>query len=224
MRQIFLDTETTGLEPRQGHRIIEVAAVEVVNRRVTGRDFHRYLNPDRDIDAGAQAVHGITLEFLADKPRFGDVVEDLLAFVADGELVIHNAPFDLGFLNAELARCERAAMLSHCAGLIDTLKLARAMFPGQKAGLDALCKRFEIDNRARNLHGALLDARLLASVYLAMTRGQDSLVMERGDAARRDTRVPRAARVAPRILRADADELRAHQVIVDGLPACVPWP
>jgi DNA polymerase-3 subunit epsilon len=224
MRQIFLDTETTGLEPRQGHRIIEVAAVEVVNRRVTGRDFHRYLNPDRDIDAGAQAVHGITLEFLADKPRFGDVAEDFLAFVAGAELVIHNAPFDLGFLNAELARCEREAMLSHCAGLIDTLKLARELFPGQKAGLDALCKRFEIDNRARNLHGALLDARLLASVYLAMTRGQDSLVMERGDAARRAARAPRAARAAPRVLRADADELLAHQAIVDGLPECVPWP
>lgn len=224
MRQIFLDTETTGLEPRQGHRIIEIAAVEVVNRRLTGRDFHHYLNPDRDIDAGAQAVHGISPEFLADKPRFADVMDELLDFVAEAELVIHNAPFDLGFLDSELARCERGAMRSYCAGLIDTLKLAREMFPGQKASLDALCKRFEIDNRARNLHGALLDARLLAAVYLAMTRGQEMLLMERGPAARVAGDEPRRPRTAPRVLRAGEDELRAHQAILESLTECVPWP
>lgn len=177
MRQIFLDTETTGLDPRQGHRIIEVAGIEMVNRRPTGRHFHRYLNPQREIDAGAEAVHGITSVFLQDKPYFSDVVDELLEFLSDAELVIHNAPFDIGFLNHELTLLGRPLMHEHCASVLDTLKLAKDLHPGQKNNLDALCRRYEIDNANRTLHGALLDAELLAAVYLGMTRGQDSLIM-----------------------------------------------
>ena len=177
MRQIFLDTETTGLDPRQGHRIIEVAGIEMVNRRSTGRHFHRYLNPQREIDAGAEAVHGITSVFLQDKPYFSDVVDELLEFLSDAELVIHNAPFDIGFLNHELTLLGRPLMHEHCACVLDTLKLAKDLHPGQKNNLDALCRRYEIDNANRTLHGALLDAELLAAVYLGMTRGQDSLIM-----------------------------------------------
>ncbi|HET9112231.1 MAG TPA: DNA polymerase III subunit epsilon [Burkholderiales bacterium] len=176
-RQVFLDTETTGLDPRQGHRIIEVAGVEMVNRRSTGRHFHRYLNPQREIDAGAEAVHGITAVFLQDKPLFADIVDELLEFLSDAELVIHNAPFDIGFLNHELTLLGRPLMQHHCASVLDTLKLAKDLHPGQKNNLDALCRRYEIDNANRTLHGALLDAELLAAVYLGMTRGQESLIM-----------------------------------------------
>lgn len=179
MRQIVLDTETTGLNPEMGHRVIEIGAVEVVNRRSTGRTFHLYLNPDREIDAGAVEVHGLTAEFLADKPRFEDIRDDFLTFIADAELVIHNAPFDVGFLNAELRRVEAGDVLSrHCQGVLDTLKLAKELHPGQKNNLDALCRRYEVDNSGRTYHGALLDAQLLADVYLAMTRGQESLAIE----------------------------------------------
>lgn len=177
MRQIILDTETTGLDPRQGHRIIEVAGVEVVNRRLTNRHFHHYINPDRDIDEGAQAVHGISREFLADKPRFADIADSFLDFIDGAELVIHNAPFDVGFLNAELALLDKAPVTDFCASVTDTLKMARDNFPGKRNSLDALCERLEIDNSHRNLHGALLDAELLADVYLMMTRGQDGLAM-----------------------------------------------
>jgi len=178
MRQVFLDTETTGLDHNLGHRIIEIAAVEVINRRITRNHFHIYLNPDREIDAGAQEVHGITLEFLQDKPRFADVMSDFVRFVADAELIIHNAPFDVGFLNAELGRCGHH-LLEHCCGnIIDTLKMAKEMRPGQRNNLDALCRHFGVDNSKRTLHGALADALLLAECYLAMTRGQESLMME----------------------------------------------
>jgi DNA polymerase-3 subunit epsilon len=177
VRQIVLDTETTGLEPAMGHRVIEIGAVEIVNRRVTGRTYHTYLNPDREIDAGAIEVHGITNDFLVDKPRFRDVTEAFLAFIRDGELVIHNAPFDVGFLNAELDRLDAGTVAGHCGGVLDTLKLARELHPGQKNNLDALCRRYEVDNSNRSYHGALLDAQLLAEVYLAMTRGQDSLAI-----------------------------------------------
>lgn len=177
MRQIILDTETTGLDPRQGHRIIEVAGVEVINRRLTNRHFHHYLNPDRDIDEGAQAVHGISREFLADKPRFGEIVDSFLTFIGDAELVIHNAPFDIGFLNAELALLGKPPVTEFCDSVTDTLKMARDNYPGKRNSLDALCERLEIDNAHRNLHGALLDAELLADVYLMMTRGQDGLAM-----------------------------------------------
>lgn len=177
MRQIILDTETTGLDPRQGHRIIEVAGVEVVNRRLTNRHFHQYINPDRDIDEGAQAVHGISREFLSDKPRFADIAGNFLDFIDGAELVMHNAPFDVGFLNAELALMGKGPVTNFCNSVTDTLKMARDNYPGKRNSLDALCERLEIDNSHRNLHGALLDAELLAEVYLMMTRGQDGLAM-----------------------------------------------
>jgi DNA polymerase III subunit epsilon len=178
MRQIFLDTETTGLYHAQGHRVIEVAAVEVVNRRLTKQHFHYYLNPDREIDQGAQEVHGISLEFLQDKPRFADIANELIAFIADSELIMHNAPFDVGFLNREFGLIEQKPVESITAKITDTLKIAKEMRPGQRNSLDALCKHYGIDNSKRTLHGALLDAELLADVYMAMTRGQDSLMME----------------------------------------------
>ncbi|HOY87731.1 MAG: DNA polymerase III subunit epsilon [Methylotenera sp.] len=178
MRQVFLDTETTGLYHAQGHRVIEVAAVEVVNRRLTKQHFHYYLNPDREIDQGAQEVHGISLEFLQDKPRFADIAHDLIAFIADAELIMHNAPFDVGFLNMEFGLIDQKPVESIAAKITDTLKIAKEMRPGQRNSLDALCKHFGIDNSKRTLHGALLDAELLADVYMAMTRGQDSLMME----------------------------------------------
>ena len=178
MRQVFLDTETTGLYPAQGHRIIEIAAIEAINRRVTNNHFHVYLNPDREIDAGAQEVHGITLEFLQDKPRFSDVVTEFLDFVADAELVIHNAPFDMGFLNSELGKIGRENLEKTAGNIIDTLKMAKDMRPGQRNNLDALCRHYGIDNSKRTLHGALLDAELLAEVYMSMTRGQESLMMD----------------------------------------------
>jgi DNA polymerase-3 subunit epsilon len=183
MRQIVLDTETTGLEPDLGHRIIEIGCVELVNRRPTGRTFHRYLNPDRDIDKGAQEVHGITLESLQGKPRFADLAEELMEFISGAELVIHNAAFDVAFLDAELRR--HAGTVPTFVGrlihaecrVLDTLALARSMHPGQRNNLDALCKRYSIDNSHRELHGALLDARILADVYLAMTGGQVGLAL-----------------------------------------------
>lgn len=176
MRQIVLDTETTGLDPSQGHRVIEIGCVEIENRRLTGRHFHCYLNPDREIDEGAVQVHGITSQFLADKPRFSQIAEDFLQFVSGAELVIHNAPFDLGFLNSELqlAGCSQAPLQALCT-VTDTLVMARKKHPGQRNSLDALCKRYEVDNSQRELHGALLDAEILADVYLLMTGGQTTL-------------------------------------------------
>ena len=179
MRQIVLDTETTGLSVEEGHRLIEIGCIEIVDRRLTGRSFHRYLNPEREIDAGAIEVHGITLEKLAHEPRFAEVAEELLAFLGQDELIIHNAAFDLGFLNAELARCRlgQEPLELRCA-VIDTLHVARQRHPGQRNSLDALCKRYQIDNSQRQLHGALLDAQILAEVYLAMTGGQVSLTLD----------------------------------------------
>ncbi len=185
MRQIVLDTETTGLEPSQGHRIIEIGCVEMVNRRLTGRHYHQYLQPDREIDAGAAEVHGITGEFLRDKPRFADVVEELIDFVRGAELVIHNAPFDLGFLRHEFGLLGRSWDEAACS-VIDTLALARGRHPGQKNNLDALCRRYGVDNSDRSLHGALLDAEILADVYLAMTGGQGALVLGTNDPAAGD--------------------------------------
>ena len=178
MRQVILDTETTGLEPEQGHRIIEIGCVELVNRRKTGRTFHRYLRPDREIDRAAQQVHGITNEFLAQQPRFADVVDELIEFISGAELVIHNAAFDIAFLDAELQRLPGPArrMRDLCT-VIDTLPLARQMHPGQRNSLDALCKRYSVDNSHRELHGALLDAQILLDVYLAMTGGQTALIL-----------------------------------------------
>lgn len=178
MRHLILDTETTGLDPKQGHRVIEIAAVEVVDRRLTGRSVHFYLNPEREIDVGATDVHGLTWEMLRDKPRFGDIAGEFIEFARGACWVIHNAPFDLAFLDAEFERLELALTAGICDSVIDTLALAREQFPGKKNSLDALCERFEVANAHRTLHGALLDARLLAEVYLAMTRGQESLVID----------------------------------------------
>jgi DNA polymerase III subunit epsilon len=185
LRQVVLDTETTGLECSLGHRIIEIGCVEMVNRRATGRHFHEYLNPERDIDAGAAAVHGITLDRLLGKPRFAEVAERFLEFVDGAELVIHNAPFDVAFLDSEFKRwagvagAEPLTIRARCR-VLDTLALAREMHPGQRNGLDALCKRYSVDNSHRALHGALLDARILADVYLAMTGGQNALALDEG--------------------------------------------
>lgn len=222
IRQVVLDTETTGLEPSQGHRIIEVGCVELVGRRVTGNYFHYYLNPGRDIDEGAQEVHGLTAEFLADKPCFKDVVEDFLAFVQGAELIIHNAPFDVGFINSELERLgKRHGRIEAYATVCDTLALARQLHPGQKNNLDALCKRYGIDNSQRELHGALLDAEILADVYLAMTGGQATLSLETHEqgAAGPVEAVIRLEEARPplRVIRASAAELRAHGERLDAI-------
>ena len=218
MRQVFLDTETTGLYPAQGHRIIEIAAVEAINRRVTDNHFHVYLNPDREIDAAAQEVHGITLEFLQDKPRFADVVSEFLDFVADAELVIHNAPFDVGFLNSELGKIDRENLEKTSGNIIDTLKMAKDMRPGQRNNLDALCRHYGIDNSKRTLHGALLDAELLAEVYMAMTRGQDSLMMDMlEDEAPQSEDGETSQPIVLKVLSASAEELGEHEAYVKAL-------
>lgn len=211
MRQIFLDTETTGLYHAQGHRVIEIAAVEVVNRRLTKNHFHYYLNPDREIDQGAQEVHGISLEFLQDKPRFAEIANELIAFIADAELIMHNAPFDVGFLNCELGLMGLKPVEAVVEKITDTLKIAKEMRPGQRNNLDALCRHFGIDNSKRTLHGALLDAELLADVYMAMTRGQDSLMIEldRPDQKSLETKINSNEPLI--IQRANAAELSAHE-------------
>ncbi|MDX9988481.1 DNA polymerase III subunit epsilon [Thiothrix unzii] len=216
-RQIILDTETTGLDPKDGHRIIEVGCVEMINRRLTGNNFHHYLQPDRAIDAEAEAVHGISSAFLADKPRFENIVEDLLAYLRGAELIIHNAPFDIGFLNHELQLVDPAyqPMSAYCS-VTDTLVMARQLFPGQRASLDALCKRYEINNAHRTLHGALLDAEILADVYLAMTGGQVSLLLGGEDDSNRDADGGAGIRRITadvsrlRVIVADDTELAAH--------------
>ena len=178
MRQIFLDTETTGLDPNQGHRVIEIAAVEMNNRQLTSNHFHTYLNPSREIDQAAQEVHGITLEFLQDKPFFKDVVSEFLDFIKDSEVIIHNAPFDVGFINMELGKISFDKLDKQPLTIFDSLKLAKEIRPGQRNNLDALCKAYDIDNTSRSFHGALLDAQLLGDVYLGMTRGQEALSID----------------------------------------------
>lgn len=216
MRQIFLDTETTGLYHTQGHRVIEVAAVEMVNRRFTKNHLHYYLNPDREIDQGAQEVHGISLEFLQDKPRFSDIASELIAFIADTELIMHNAPFDVGFLNSELGLLGLQNIETITAKVTDTLKIAKEMRPGQRNNLDALCKHFGIDNSRRTLHGALLDAELLADVYIAMTRGQKSLNMTLEVPVHENLNVQNS--YAPMLVKlANAQELIAHEEYLTGL-------
>ena len=220
MRQIILDTETTGLEASQGHRVIEIGCVEIVSRRLTGRHFHRYLNPERDIDEAATAVHGITRAQLAREPRFAEVAEEFLAFVEGAELVIHNAAFEGGFLNAELQRLggERAPIDNLCR-VLDTLALAREMHPGQRNSLDALCKRYGIDNSRRELHGALLDARILAEVYLAMTGGQSALELSESRAAVSTLGLPSVRWQRPaealRVVMAESEEAAAHEALLD---------
>ncbi len=217
MRQIFLDTETTGLYPAQGHRVIEVAAVEVVNRRLTKNHFHYYINPDREIDQGAQEVHGISLEFLQDKPRFADIADDLIAFIADAELIMHNAPFDVGFLNSEFGMLGLKTVEEITAKVTDTLKIAKEMRPGQRNNLDALCKHFGIDNSKRTLHGALLDAELLADVYMAMTRGQESLMMALDKPEQAGVEIVQNSNAPILVKLASADELAAHEEYLAGL-------
>ena len=209
MRKIVVDTETTGLDPRQGHRIIELAAIELDGRKVSLRRFHRYLNPEREIEAGAVAIHGLTYERLQNEPKFSDIVASFLEFIEGAELIIHNAPFDIGFLNQELELLDLPPLQNE---VTDTLKVAREMHPGKKNSLDALCSRYEIDNAHRTLHGALLDTELLAEVYFAMTRGQKSLLGE-DDAPK--TRQPAvlstdASRPKLRVLQPNAEELAEH--------------
>ena len=219
MRQIVLDTETTGLDPRSGHRIIEVACIEMVNRRFTGHHLHKYLNPEREIDEGAQAVHGISLEFLADKPKFADIADEFLEFINGAELIIHNAPFDIGFLNAELDRLGRVPVGTICNGVIDTLRMAKDLHPGKRNSLDALCERYEIDNSSRTLHGALLDTELLAEVFLAMTRGQNSLMIEPDAAPRPNIGADGQVRQRkPLVVRhASAEELAEHERVLKAI-------
>lgn len=217
MRQIVLDTETTGLEPSQGHRIIEIGAVELVNRRLTGNNYHQYIQPDREIDAGAMEVHGITHEFLADKPRFADVAQEFFDFIRGAELIIHNAPFDVGFINHEfrLLGEQWGQVADHCS-VVDTLVMARQMHPGQKNNLDALCRRYDIDNSHRELHGALLDSEILADVYLMMTGGQVALTLAVDEGFGEEVLADGEVRVvkerpALKVLRATEEELAAHQ-------------
>lgn len=222
MRMIILDTETTGLSPTQGHRIIEVGAVEMVNRRFTGRTFHYYLHPDREIDPGAQAVHGITLDFLADKPRFHEIAKDLKDFLADSTWIIHNAPFDLGFLDSEYQKLDDSHWftLKNRIEVIDTLKMARQMHPGQRNNLDALCKRYGIDNSKRDKHGALLDAEILADLYRVMTGGQDELLLDENQTSKKSTTKtvnttdkPATAIQEGKVIKATSEELKAHEAM-----------
>ena len=222
MRQIVLDTETTGLNPRTGDRVIEVGCVELVNRMLTGNNFHRYINPERDSEEGALAVHGLTTEFLSDKPRFHEIADELREYIRGAEVIIHNAPFDLGFLNHEFTRLGIPTFTSHCSGVIDTLVNAKEMHPGKRNSLDALCDRYGVSNAHRKLHGALLDAELLADVYLSMTRGQNSLSMDveeevSGDGALLDA-VPLGEVI---VVRADASEEAAHESLLTGLDKAV---
>jgi DNA polymerase-3 subunit epsilon len=217
MRQIFLDTETTGLSPESGDRVIELGCIEMDGRRLTGRHLHFYFNPERRNSEDAVKIHGLTDEFLADKPLFASVVEEFIEFVRDAEIIIHNAGFDVGFLNEELRRCGRPPFSAHVGGITDSLQLARDQFPGKANSLDALCKRLEVDNTSRTLHGALLDAGLLAEVYIRLTRGQDSLVMELTEAASSSAGdagpIDLSAFVLP-VLAATADELSAHDRVL----------
>ncbi len=215
MRQIALDTETTGLDPASGHRVIEIGCIELVNRKFTGRHFHVYLNPDREVDAGAFRVHGISSQFLQDKPRFNDVLPDLIQFIDKAELIIHNAPFDVGFLNAELGLLNHASRLHDYCSVLDTLEMAREKHPGQRNSLDALCKRYHVDNSNRQLHGALLDAEILAFVYLAMTGGQTQLFADElrvGNILEHDPQKPieELSSISP-IYYATEEELKRHQ-------------
>ncbi|MDY0308793.1 MAG: DNA polymerase III subunit epsilon [Castellaniella sp.] len=223
MRQIVLDTETTGLEPDQGHRVVELACVEILNRQVTNRHLHLYLNPDRDSDPEALRVHGLTTEFLSGHPRFPEVAQQLVDFVRDAEVIIHNAAFDVKFLNAELQRAQLPPFTELCAKITDSLLVAREMFPGKRNNLDALCERFGISNAHRTLHGALLDSELLGEVWLAMTRGQDSLLDEAPDDAPGRAGTDAAggrgrfdASGLP-VIQVDAQALQAHEAYLDGL-------
>lgn len=222
MRQIVLDTETTGLNPRTGDRVIEVGCVELKNRMLTGNNFHRYINPERDSEEGALAVHGLTTEFLRDKPKFAEIAAELRDYIQGAEVIIHNAPFDLGFLNNEFKLLGLPPFTEHCSGVIDTLVNAKEMHPGKRNSLDALCDRYGVSNSHRKLHGALLDAELLADVYLSMTRGQNSLSMDLEEEAGEGGSVLEAVALAEVIiLAASADELAEHESVLGGLDKAV---
>ena len=230
MRQIVLDTETTGLEPSQGHRIIEIGCVEIINRKITENTYHQYIQPDRESDEGAFEVHGISTEFLSDKPRFVDIVEDFIKFINGAELIIHNAPFDIGFLDNELAMLDPVwGKVSDHAQITDSLVMARKKHPGQKNNLDILCKRYEVNNARRELHGALLDAELLAEVFLRMTGGQEMLALGSGaDGSSAQGSVSPIKRVdsnRPQIpvVRANIDELEQHQQRLNALGEECVW-
>lgn len=215
MRQIIIDTETTGLDPALGHRIIEIAAVELVNRRSTANCFHRYVNPERDSEDAALQIHGLTREFLSDKPRFKEIAAEFVEFVRGAQLIIHNSAFDVAFINHELALINAEPITACCPSIVDTLKLAREMHPGKRNALNSLCERYQIDNSARTLHGALLDAQLLAEVYLAMTRGQESLMIEEESLQITilPTNVPHSTRRCV-VLGASQEELTAHEQLL----------
>lgn len=230
MRQIVLDTETTGLEPSQGHRIIEIGCVELIDRKLTGNNYHQYIQPDRESDEAALEVHGITTEFLQDKPRFADVIDDFIDYIRGAELIIHNAPFDVGFIDHELklAGAEYGSIATYCE-VIDTLVMARKMRPGQKNNLDALCKHFDVNNTHRELHGALLDSEILAEVYLRMTGGQVGLLLDAEQEAAESGGVVEQRRLSTDrerllVIAADAEELAAHQAILDGMKDTCLWP
>ncbi|MBE0619909.1 MAG: DNA polymerase III subunit epsilon [Burkholderiales bacterium] len=218
MRQIVLDTETTGLNAKLGDRVIEIGCLELLNRRPTGNHFHHYLNPERASEEGAMKVHGISDEFLLDKPRFREIASEFIEYIRDAELIIHNAPFDVEFLEQELALAKLPPLAQHCASVLDTLKLAKELHPGKKNSLDALCERYSVNNAHRTLHGALLDAELLAEVYLAMTRGQESLVMELDDAPAAETvgGVP-VERPRLTVLAATEEELAEHASVLQDI-------
>ncbi|GAA4014479.1 DNA polymerase III subunit epsilon [Actimicrobium antarcticum] len=220
MRQIVLDTETTGLNPRAGDRIIEVGCVELINRQLTGRNFHCYINPERDSEDGALAVHGLTTEFLSDKPKFAEIVAELRDYISGAEVIIHNAPFDIGFLDAEFKRLDIPLFNAQVGGVIDTLVQAKEMHPGKRNSLDSLCDRYGVSNAHRALHGALLDAELLAEVYLAMTRGQNSLSMDLGDdddAQNPDVELELVPLAEIILLPASDDELAEHEAALNSL-------
>lgn len=224
MRQVILDTETTGLNPKQGHRVIEIGCVELLHRRLTGRHFHCYLNPDRAVDEGAFQVHGISDEFLQDKPRFADIVDEFITYIDGAELVIHNAPFDVGFLDSEFAKLKpkRGRIGDRCS-IFDTLVEARKLFPGQKNNLDALCKRYDIRHFSRDLHGALLDSEILAQVYLAMTAGQAAMFADESaeasvniDTASTHSQIV-GAQLATPVIYANADEIALHEAYLQDI-------
>lgn len=219
MRQIILDTETTGLNAKLGDRVIEIGCLELLNRRPTGNHFHHYLNPERASEEGAMKVHGISDEFLLDKPRFREIAPEFIEYIRDAELIIHNAPFDVEFLEQELALAKLPPLAQHCASVQDTLKLAKGLHPGKRNSLDALCERYGVNNTHRTLHGALLDAELLAEVYLAMTRGQESLVMELEQAPKAAESVGGVplARARLRVLAASAEELAEHAALLQDI-------
>ena len=219
MRYVVLDTETTGLDPRQGHRIIEIGCVEMLGRSLTDKHFHCYLNPERAVDEGALAVHGLSDEFLADKPKFADVMDDFLAFVDGAEIIIHNASFDVGFLNAELSRQKKPEFSQFVSKVTDSLFMARELFPGKRNSLDALCDRLGVNNAHRTLHGALLDAQILAEVFLALTRGQDTLVIDAvgGTNNQHDGERIDLKSLALSEIQCGEDELIAHQAYLDAL-------